>query len=221
MRLTIVYDNELFDDASVLDTGWGFSCLIELDDRNILFDTGWKGEALGRNLERLGFSLEDVDLVVLSHQHWDHIGGLPYVMEHGSNLDIIVPKSFSENMKKDIAKEHNLVEITDAQRLVDGVYSTGELGPGIREQSIVLETGNGLLAVTGCAHPGLKAILEKAGEFGKLYGVLGGFHGFKDFNALKGLNLIIPCHCTQYKREILELFPDVSILGGAGYCIDL
>ncbi|MEA1925072.1 MAG: MBL fold metallo-hydrolase [Candidatus Altiarchaeota archaeon] len=221
MRLTIVYDNEVFDDSPGLETGWGFSCLIELDDRNILFDTGWKGEALGRNLERLGFSVKDIDLVVVSHQHWDHVGGLPYVMNYGSDLEVYVPASFSENMKKDIAGEHRLVEVSDAQKIAEGVYSTGELGSRIKEQSLVLETGKGLFVVTGCSHPGLEVILDKAGEFGELYGVLGGFHGFKGFDALEGLDLIVPCHCTQHKREIVELFPDASILGGAGYCIVL
>ncbi|OYT54652.1 MAG: MBL fold hydrolase [Candidatus Altiarchaeales archaeon ex4484_2] len=221
MRLTIVYDNEVFDDSLGLETGWGFSCLIELNEGNILFDTGWKGEALGRNLERLGFSVKDIGLVVLSHQHWDHIGGLPYVMNQGSDLEIYVPASFSANMKRDIAGEHRLVEVSDAQKIFDGVYSTGEMGSRIKEQSLVLETDKGLLAVTGCAHPSLEAILEKAGEFGELYGVLGGFHGFNRFKALEGLGLIVLCHCTQHKKEIMELFPDVSILGGVGYYIDL
>ncbi|OYT27875.1 MAG: MBL fold hydrolase [Candidatus Altiarchaeales archaeon ex4484_96] len=221
MRLTIVYDNELFGESPDLETGWGFSCLIEVGELKILFDTGWKGAALVRNLEKLDFNVEDIDLVILSHQHWDHVGGLPCVMNQGRDLKIYVPASFSANMKRDIASEHVLFEVLDATKIVDGVYSTGELGSQIKEQSIVLEGSKGFFVVTGCAHPGLDVILDAAGEFGLLYGVLGGFHGFDKYDALTGLDLIVPCHCTQHKKEIMDLFPDNTIFGGAGYRIEL
>lgn len=54
---------------------WGFAALVEADGRRILFDTGAKTDVVQRNLQTLKLSLGDVPDVVLSHWHWDHIGG--------------------------------------------------------------------------------------------------------------------------------------------------
>ena len=55
---------------------WGFAALVEADGRKILFDTGAKTDVVQKNLQTLKLSLADVPDVVLSHWHWDHIGGL-------------------------------------------------------------------------------------------------------------------------------------------------
>jgi metal-dependent hydrolase (beta-lactamase superfamily II) len=79
----------------------------------------------------------------------------------------------------------------------------------------------GILVVTGCSHPGVANILKAASKFGKLYGILGGFHGFREFKALEGLSLIYPCRCTAYKREIKHLYPDRAVACGAGLVVEL
>ena len=58
----------------------GISVLIRVGGRSILLDTG-KGEAIGRNAEKLGIDLRQIDTVVLSHGHYDHTGGLPAVID--------------------------------------------------------------------------------------------------------------------------------------------
>lgn len=42
-KITIVYDNQRENNQSSLESGWGFSCFIEVDGKNILFDVGWNG----------------------------------------------------------------------------------------------------------------------------------------------------------------------------------
>lgn len=54
---------------------WGFAALVEVDGRRILFDTGAKTDVVQRNLGTLRLDLGEVNDVVLSHWHWDHIGG--------------------------------------------------------------------------------------------------------------------------------------------------
>lgn len=54
---------------------WGFAALVEADGKKILFDTGAKTDVVQKNLQTLDLSLADVPDVVLSHWHWDHIGG--------------------------------------------------------------------------------------------------------------------------------------------------
>jgi len=82
------------------------------------------------------------------------------------------------------------------------------MGRSIPEQALVIRTGQGLVIITGCAHPGIVAIVEQAQEMfaEPIHLVLGGFHlGSKniaeidairrDFRRL-GVAQVAPCHCT-------------------------
>jgi len=222
MRLTILYDNTATREG--LREGWGFSCLVEAE-RNILFDTGWMGEYLKANMEELGFRMEDVDAVVLSHEHWDHAGGLPYVLNHASDPDVYVPSSLTSHLKQEIARYAKLHEVTGPQQIAESVLTTGELkgeykGP-ITEQSLILKTRKGVVALTGCSHPGVKQILDAAGKHGPLHGLIGGLHGFSEYDALEGLRLIVPAHCTQHPLEIRGRHPDAMREGGVGWTVEL
>ena len=55
---------------------WGYSALVEVDGRKILFDTGARPETVLQNAIEMGIDLSDVEDVFLSHNHWDHTGGL-------------------------------------------------------------------------------------------------------------------------------------------------
>ncbi len=204
MKLTIIYDNNAEEG---LKHGWGFSCLIE-NEENILFDTGDNGKKLIDNLKKLDKNIKKIYAIVLSHEHWDHTGGLFDLLELNKNLTVIVPESFSSNFKNKIKEKAKLIEIRDKEEIVDNICTTGELSSsiGLKEQSLVIKTEKGNLLITGCAHPDLTKIIEKAKEFGHIYMVLGGFHGFNNFDALKGIDVISPCHCTQHIKEIKEKY---------------
>ncbi len=203
MKITIVYDNEA---APPFKSDWGFSCLIETKEANVLFDTGAKGEILLRNMSELELDPKDITAVVLSHDHWDHTGGLEWLLSVNSNIIVYKP-TFSNTPKK----------------IFPTIMTTGTLGGrySIQEQALVCTTGSGLVVITGCSHPGLENILNTAKRFGKVYAVLGGFHGFDKFDAIKGISIIVPCHCTSHKREIQALFPDAYKEGGVGKKFEL
>src|SRR6056297_1183032 len=74
MKLTIIYDNTTRDDA--LPPDWGFSCLVEAHGKTILFDTGARGRLLLDNMKKLGIDPQSVDELFISHDHWDHTGGM-------------------------------------------------------------------------------------------------------------------------------------------------
>jgi 7,8-dihydropterin-6-yl-methyl-4-(beta-D-ribofuranosyl)aminobenzene 5'-phosphate synthase len=186
MKITIVYDNQA-DEG--LKSGWGFSCLIEAQEK-LLFDTGDDGENLIYNLRQLNIQPESIAAVAISHNHWDHTGGLKEFLKLNNNAKVFHPKSFSKPTE-----------------ILPGVYSTGALGTFIKEQSLVINTQKGNIIVTGCAHPGLENIIEKAEQLGTIYGVVGGFHGFSRLEKLQKIELIAPCHCTQYKQEIKRRYP--------------
>jgi len=211
MKLTILYDSEA---EQGLMKGWGFSCLLELESENVLFDTGWDGRMLLFNMKTLGKNPGQIKKIVISHSHWDHMGGLPYLLRKG--VEVYVPQSFSKHLKEEIASRSDLREVNGAREICEEVWTTGELGERIREQSLIAKTGNGLVVVVGCSHPGVRKIFSAASKFGEIWGVVGGMHGFKDYEVLKDLGLIVPSHCMVSKRKIAELFPEAYVEGKAG-----
>ena len=187
MKITLVYDN---DACPGLKSDWGFSCLVEVAGERILFDTGPTGEELIFNMKRLDIEARSIDKVIISHEHWDHIGGLRTLIEINSDIQVFKPDSSSE-----------LTQISG------GVHLTGSLGTSIKEQALIVSTPKGYVVITGCAHPGLENIIEQARPLGRIYGVVGGFHGFSELQSLKGIEMIAPCHCTKYKKEIRQAYP--------------
>ena len=67
----------------------------------------------------------------------------------------------------------------------------------------------------------MEHILSKASLFGKIYGIIGGLHGFHQFDLFLKFKLICATHCTVYKKAIMNLYPDVFIEGGVGKIITL
>jgi 7,8-dihydropterin-6-yl-methyl-4-(beta-D-ribofuranosyl)aminobenzene 5'-phosphate synthase len=186
MKITIIYDNQANEG---LKSGWGFSCLVEGKEK-ILFDTGDSGKKLIYNMKQLNVEPKDIGKVAISHNHWDHDGGLKEFLKLSNNAKVFHPKSFSKPTE-----------------ISPGIHSTGTLGGLIKEQSLVVNTEKGNVVITGCAHPGLAKIIDKAKQLGEVYAVLGGFHGFSRLEKLQGIELIAPCHCTQYKQQIKEKYP--------------
>ncbi len=211
MDLKILYDNEA---QSGFRKRWGFSCLV---GDELLFDTGADVSTLLFNMRQFGVDLSRIRGVVLSHEHGDHVGGIDIIAALG-DVTVFVPRSFSPRFKRDLTTRFhvNLVEVGEAMAVSERVFTTGELGSFVKEQSLVVKTLNGLTVVTGCSHPGLTDILRKASQFGEIQGVVGGFHGFSQLDSLRDMTLIAPCHCTQLKRALLRLYPKVCRECSAG-----
>ena len=98
MNIKILYDNKAREGFK---SAWGFSCLIEADEK-ILFDTGGDGSILQHNMQKFNINPRDIDRIVISHDHWDHTGGLSYLLDEIDDAEVFVLKSFSEKLKKEI-----------------------------------------------------------------------------------------------------------------------
>jgi len=210
MKITITYDNEVFKKG--LQADWGFSCFIEAYGKRILFDTGAKGAILLDNLKKLDIDPLTIDEVVISHDHWDHIDGLPDFLSI-NQTKVYIPLSCQTP-----SGASEIIRVDESLKIHDNIFSTGELDKF--EQSLVVNTEKGLIVIVGCSHPGVKLILKAASQFGKPYALVGGLHGFDEFELVKDLRYICPTHCTQHISEIKSLYPDKYIQGGAGQIIE-
>jgi len=205
--ITIVYDNYSFDER--LEPAWGFACVIDGLAKKILFDTGGRGGRLLSNMAKLGIEPEQIDVVVLSHVHADHTGGLDAFLETNSNVKVFMPKVFPRNLKM-VARRSGatLVETTDPCPVCNGTWTTGVLGRGIHEEGLYIKTNDGLIVITGCAHPGIVQMAAAAKKHAgvPVRAVLGGFHmggapsreiseaitGLREL----GVRQVAPTHCS-------------------------
>jgi 7,8-dihydropterin-6-yl-methyl-4-(beta-D-ribofuranosyl)aminobenzene 5'-phosphate synthase len=247
VTFTIVYDNNAYSASPVLApeqprTSWGFACWVETEETTVLFDSGGDGAVLMNNLTELGLDPQAIDVVVLSHAHGDHTGGLMALLGRGIKPTVYVPASFSAAFKRDVQRLTDLIEVTEAITVAPSIHITGEVGSGIIEQALVVETRDGPVVVTGCAHPGVVEMVRRAevavasatdtaqartGDPVAL--VMGGFHLgsasrariegiIADFRDL-GVQRVAPCHCTGDRAR--QLFADAfgadCVLAGVGW----
>lgn len=213
-RIVVLYDNRT--ERSDLTPGWGFSALIERGGQKILFDAGVDKLVLEHNADVLGIDLDAINLIVLSHDHCDHIGALSSALHPGAA--VYYPVSFSNAFGKGIEAAKAIPHpVKGSASIQPGLSTTGELGGRIKEQGLIFEGEQGSVLVTGCAHPGIVEMVRVATELldRPLRLVLGGLHllGKKkqDVRAIAaelkkmGVKRIAPCHCTGKKAmAVLE-----------------
>src|SRR6266700_1862613 len=89
-QITILYDAFGTDPSMTKD--WGFSALVEVAGKRILFDTGNDADIFAANVKAKGVDLKTLDFVVLSHRHSDHMAGLNYVLSVNPTVKIYAPK---------------------------------------------------------------------------------------------------------------------------------
>jgi len=246
LTITVTYDNNPCEQR--LETEWGFAAFITRTDsqprfaagvagawKNILFDTGG-GRLLLENMEKLAIEPNSVDVVVLSHIHPDHTGGLAGFLEKNLNVTVYLPKSFPKKFKDNV-RDHGagIIEVEESMQICENVYSTGLLGRLIQEQSLIIRTDKGLVVIIGCAHPGIVNIINTVKDLMEddIFLVMGGFHLEwaskgrieKIISIFKQLGVfhVGPCHCSGHKaRSLFEKhFGSNYINIGAGKVITL
>jgi 7,8-dihydropterin-6-yl-methyl-4-(beta-D-ribofuranosyl)aminobenzene 5'-phosphate synthase len=232
MRPAVVYDNRSLHGQ--LSPAWGFSCLVGDD---LLFDTGGDGPRLVSNMAKPGYDPRRIRSVVLSHAHGDHTRGLESIISANRGVTVYLPRSFPLTFKEHTGAHARVVEVCEPMEIAEGIYTTGEIKVRGRiiEQSLVIATSEGLVLVTGCAHPGIVRIMRRAAQMDErgIHLVLGGFHLstaspgriariLSSFREL-GVQRVAPCHCTG--KSALRMFAteygEDFVEAGVGLVLDV
>ena len=256
---------------------WGFSALVEADGHRVLLDTGGHPDTVLENARDLKIDLSDVQDVILTHNHWDHVSGLlnlrrEMMKKNPAALSrVYVARGIfysrpspegEKNTMVALKKEYEatggkFIELDKASEIFPAAWLTGpvprkypernwsstgkvETPAGLVEdtipedQSLVLNTPQGLVVITGCGHAGIVNILTFAREQfpnEPVQAVIGGLHLFPatdqqlDWTAdkLKGFNVqnLLGAHCTGIEavyriREKLVLPRSSAVVGSVG-----
>lgn len=151
----------------------GFAALVDIyyndkSAKRMLFDTGGSTPALLHNLKQMSIVLSTVDMVILSHGHWDHVGGLMDMLkEIGKRVPVllhpqaIAPKIFTD----DKGKEHNIG--------IKNYFSVDQLN----EAADVILTADPHLIREGVWTTGF---VPRTNDFEKLTGTLTKIHTIQD-----------------------------------------
>ncbi len=215
--LTVLYDNYLYEEGC--RTEWGYSCLVETPDIVILFDTGGDPEVLAHNIEELEVDIQSIDCCVLSHEHWDHVGGLDVILSQRPDLPVYVPGDFPYHVMSSIrSMGGECVELGNATKLSDSIAVTDTLnGPPV-EHSLIIKTSDGVILVTGCSHPGVDNLAMNAATLTEdtIKLAIGGYHlgGATDYMLGRicdrldeaGVVCVSATHCTG--DDSIEYFRD-------------
>ena len=182
-----------------LATEVGVSYLVETDEHRILYDVGQNSgggspSSLEKNMQALGIELDTIDMVFISHNHLDHVGGLHWQRMNSFSLgreQVPFPNPRTQLVAPDQMTYPGMrtVYASRPMQIGTGVGSSGlattgtiprQLAAGwIEEHSlVVIVEGLGGVIIVACGHQPLPNLLKRYDEaFSEpLYAVVGGLH---------------------------------------------
>lgn len=220
----------LYEEASAngeLISGHGVSYLLRTDTDTILLDVGNNPEGtqpspLIQNMDFLRITLDGIDAIVISHAHPDHLGGVEPWREGVISVDPSIRSNYGISAYSPVElNDQDLVVSSDPVLVSREVATTGailypEVFPlnltdpiGLEQALIVSIKDHGLVLITGCGHPGLEELINRAEDLYKqpLIAVVGGLH----YGDSKASDLGAPIDYLRAKQpELVALSPHDS-----------
>jgi 7,8-dihydropterin-6-yl-methyl-4-(beta-D-ribofuranosyl)aminobenzene 5'-phosphate synthase len=94
-ELTLINAYDAFGrEIKGLKQDFGFSCVIKYKGKTILFDAGTDSDIFQSNLKTLKIDPRKIDVAVVSHGHYDHLGGFDYLLRVNPKMKIYAPADF-------------------------------------------------------------------------------------------------------------------------------
>ncbi|MCD6510705.1 MAG: MBL fold metallo-hydrolase [Thermoprotei archaeon] len=224
IKLVILVDNEHGPD---LRGEWGLSIYVETDQWRALFDADTDPHLLRYNAEKLKVDLSKLDYALLSHYHYDHMGGFEYLGELHPGLTVYVPPGPSETL-------HNwglrVITVRKNMMIAEDAYVIGPLKAwsAFYENAFVVRVKEkGLVVLVGCSHPGVDKFVTRARDFvgERVFLVIGGYHSpnRRTLDALASISShISPIHCSgnRVKEYVKRKYPEKYIDARTGTTIE-
>ena len=184
----------------------GLSLFIRYNSGDILLDTG-AGPLFIDNAGFMNLSIENVEFTLLSHNHYDHNGGMPALSRLFSMTGMNCPVYHPDDYKRPELPALAFKEVSESFSINSHLHLISTTGiykeEKIRELSLVVDDA----LFIGCCHSGFKTILDEALKFSKIRTVAGGFHNFMeddlelkksaDFLKECGVEKVIIMHCSS------------------------
>jgi len=157
----------------------GVAYLIYADDKQILFDVGFNAKnehpsPLLKNMNRLGVKLSDIDYVVISHNHVDHVGG--YKANKNNTFDVsgektnLKVKAFVPEKMSHATAEIEVIK--EPKKIFEGIASIGTIDRAIcfmgltAEQALAINVeGKGIVLIVGCGHQRIDRIIKRTHDY--------------------------------------------------------
>ncbi|HEX6124710.1 MAG TPA: MBL fold metallo-hydrolase, partial [Pyrinomonadaceae bacterium] len=115
-------------DRSGMVQDFGFSALIRYRGKTILFDAGTNAKLLEQNVRASRVDLSKVDIAIVSHSHYDHIGGFDYLLEKNPRVKIYLPADFVGLGAPSVFPFKEVERDADQKLSKDEIYFRGERG---------------------------------------------------------------------------------------------
>ena len=236
VKITYLYDNT--EAVAGTLSSWGFAALIEAYGRRVLFDTGTGAEVLERNAAKLGADLGRLDALVLSHEHFDHTGGIA-ALGRRDGLPVYYPAGSNPNADFIAALDRagmKRIPVTEMTAILPRISVSHQMrGPMAAEIALLIDTDDGLGVIVGCAHPKpdvmLAQIKQQTGR--PVLMLIGGFH-LLDYSGEainrtianfeeQGVRYVGPTHCTggAATDAMRRSWGDRFVEGGVGTVVQL
>ena len=232
--LTVSVLVDEFSRRKDVETAYGLSLLLTLESKgrkhNILFDVGPSWDILEHNISCLGYNVNNLDRIFISHWHRDHYGALlDLIINVKEKIKLYVPmrNKVANEIEKSYSDKVSIIVCKRWTPIAPLMKSTGPISSSSEHALKVKLPDRGVVLIIGCGHAGLINIIKwslKADEL--LYAIIGGFH-FKDrpleeverallFLEELGVKYVIPLHCSRNHDLLFEILGDKVLELGVG-----
>lgn len=229
-KLEIIPLVDWFVDSDNLRGESGVSYLIKTDDKTILFDLGLNKKQthpspLLHNMSKLGYTIDDIDILVLSHNHNDHVGGTRWYQRNTfsftnyqmelNNLIVYTPDKMTYPGLNTIHTPYPKIISSGVATI--GVIQKPVFMTNIKEQALAINVKDkGIVVIVGCGHQTIKCIVERTNALfdEPFYGIFGGCHfPLEEKRNITSIHKYFVAEMLPWERLTIEdVYANINIL---------